>query len=225
MDAPPPYPRVAHLIAGRGTSDDVEADPASISALLAGEIVVEEKLDGANVVVWPDGSRLDCALRSGPGATDRARQLGPLRAWVAEHADALRGLLGGDTALYGEWLLLTHSVAYDRLPAYLVALDLWSPTDGFVPVEERNARCAAVGITTPPERWRGRASSGTEVEVRLGPSAYGNGLAEGIVVRAIDGRPPRLAKLLRAGFDRVGDDEWRSGRPRNRLAVGATSWR
>lgn len=225
MDAPPTYPRVAHLVAGRGTGDDIEADRASIDALLAGEVVVEEKLDGANVVVWPDGPRLVCSLRSGPGATDRAGQLGPLRGWVAEHADAVRGLLGGDTAVYGEWLLLTHSVAYDRLPAYLIALDLWSPDDGFVLVDERNARCAAAGIDTPPERWRGRASSSAEVETKLGPSAYGDGLAEGIVVRAVDGRPPRLGKLLRAGFDRSDDDEWRRGRPRNRLTVGATSWR
>ncbi|CAN5214668.1 hypothetical protein BH18ACT4_BH18ACT4_13360 [soil metagenome] len=44
-------------------------------------------------------------------------------------------------------------------------------------------------------------------------------------MRTVDGRPPRLVKLLRAGFDRLDDDQWRSGRPRNRLAEGATSWR
>lgn len=224
MDAPPPYPRIAHLVAGRGTADDVQMDPAAIGAFLAGEVVVEEKLDGANVVVWPDGPRLDCALRSGPGGADRARQLGPLRKWIAEHADALRTLLGGDTALYAEWLLLTHSIAYDRLPAYLVALDMWSPAHGFVPVDDRNTRCAAVGLSTPPVLWRGRASSGADLEGRLGPSAYGNDMAEGLVVRAVDGRPPRVAKLLRGGFDRIDDDAWRRGRPHNRLVVGATSW-
>lgn len=195
MDAPPPYPRIAHLVAGRGTADDVDVDPAAIDALLAGEVVVEEKLDGANVVVWPDGPRLDCALRSGPGSADRARQLGPLRKWVAEHAVALRTLLGDDTALSAEWLLLTHSIAYDRLPAYLVALDLWSPARGFVSVDERNARSAAVGLPTPPELWRGRASSAADLEARLGPSAYGTDMAEGLVVRAVDGRPPPAGQV------------------------------
>ncbi|CAN5214630.1 hypothetical protein BH18ACT4_BH18ACT4_13350 [soil metagenome] len=174
MDAPPTYPRVAHLAGGRGTSDDFEADRASIDALLAGEVVVEEKLDGANVVVWPDGHRLQCAPRSGPGAADRARQLGPLRGWVAEHADDLRALVGEDTALYAEWLLLTHSVAYDRLPTYLVALDLWSVDGGFVLVDDRNARCAAAGIASPPERWRGRASSVATIEAQVGASAFGD---------------------------------------------------
>lgn len=225
MDAPPAYPRVAHLVAGRGTSDDVDAGTASIDSLLASDVVVEEKLDGANVVVWPDGPRLECALRSGPGSADRARQLGPLRGWVAEHTGALRSLLGDDTALYAEWLLLTHSVAYDRLPAYLVALDLWSPGAGFALVDDRNERCAVAGIAVPHERWRGRAASVAAIEAQLGASAYVTGPAEGIVVRTVDGRPPRLVKLLRGDFDRIGDEEWRRGRPHNRLAVGATSWR
>lgn len=225
MNAPPPYPRVAHLVAGRGTSDDVDADQASIAALLASDLIVEEKLDGANVVVWPEAHRLDCALRSGPGATDRAGQLGPLRGWVAEHSDALRSLLGEDTALYAEWLLLAHSIKYDRLPAYLIALDLWSPTEGFVSADVRNARCAEVGITTPPELWRGRASSVDVLAAKLGSSEYSNDQAEGIVVRTVDGRPPRLVKLLATGFDRIDDSAWRAGRPHNRLRTGAASWR
>ncbi len=224
MNAPPPYPRVAHLVAGRGTSDDVDADRASIDALLAGELVVEEKLDGANVVVWPDDHRLECALRSGPDATDRAGQLGPLRGWVAENSDALRSLLGDDTALYAEWLLLTHSVRYDRLPAYLIALDLWSPTEGFASVDVRNARCNEVGITTPPELWRGRASSVDVLAAKLGASEYSDEQAEGIVVRTVDGHPPRLVKLLASGFDRIDDSAWRAGRPHNRLGMGAASW-
>lgn len=225
MDAPPPYPRVPHLVRGRGTGDDADADAGSITELLTGEVAVEEKLDGANVMVWPEGPRVECALRSGSGAADRAGQLGPLRGWVAEHTDALRSLLDDGTALYAEWLLLTHTVDYDRLPSYLVALDLWSEDDGFALVDERNTRCAAVGIATPPERWRGRARSVVDIERHLGSSAYADGPVEGVVVRTVDGRSPRVAKLWRLGFDRIDDAAWRAGRPHNRLAAGATSWR
>lgn len=225
MEAPPPFPRIPHLVAGRGTRDDLDADPAEIDALLAGEVLVEEKVDGANVVVWSDGPTLKCALRSGPGASDRAGQLGPLRGWVAEHGDSLRAVLGDETALYAEWLLLTHTVTYNRLPAYLVALDFWSPDEGFLSVEVRNSRCAKAGIAVPPELWRGRGASVAAIEALLGRSAWGDKPAEGLVVRSVNGRHPRLAKLLRAGFERTDDTEWRSGRPRNRLAEGAASWR
>lgn len=226
MTAPPPYPRVAHLVAGRGTRDDLVLGPGEVDELLAEPVVVEEKLDGASVVVWVEDGRLDCALRSGPGAMDRAGQLGPLRAWLAGHDHALRQVLDGGAALYAEWLLLTHSVAYDRLPGYLVALDLWLPGTGFAGVDERNHAMRDAGLATPPERWRGVAGTTATVEGLMGPSMWGPEPMEGVVVRRLGEGASRLAKILRVGFDRLDDEGWRQGRrPRNRLADQEASWR
>lgn len=222
MSAPPPYPRIPHLVAGRGTADDLVLAPAEVASLLGGPALVEEKVDGANVVLWEEGGRVEPALRSGPGAMDRAGQLGPLRAWAAEHDEALRRVLAGGVALYAEWLLLAHSSPYDRLPAYLVALDLWHPHSGFVAVADRDRACAGAGLTVPPPVWTGVAGSVDAVERLLGPAAWGSGDAEGLVVRSL-ADPALRAKLVPAGFRRLDDDEWRAGRPRNRLAEGA-SW-
>jgi hypothetical protein len=209
MSAPPPYPRLAHLVPGRGTRDDLVLGPAEVAALLSAPVAVEEKLDGANVVVWMDGGRVECALRAGPGAMDRAGQLGPLRAWLAHHDEDVRRLLADGIALYAEWLLLTHTVAYDRLPAYLVALDVWRPESGLLAVDERNSRCAAAGLTTPPELWRGVPGRLEVVERLLGPSGWGPEPMEGLVVRSLEA-PPRMAKVVR---------------PRNRLVDQEASWR
>lgn len=221
---PPPYPRVAHLVAGRGTRDDVVLGPADRRELLGGPVVLEEKLDGANVALWIEEGVVQVALRSGVGAADRAGQLGPLRAWVAERSDDLRSLLVDGIALYGEWMLLTHSVAYDELPAYLVALDLWTPSAGFMSVDERNRCCELVGLPVPPECWRGTPLTVEGVEAHFAQSEFGSEQAEGLVIRAIDGRLPRLAKLLNPQFSRVDDAAWRSGRPRNRLSGHDGSW-
>ncbi len=226
MTAPPAYPRVAHLVPGRGTRDDLVLGPTEVTDFLAQPVVVEEKLDGANVVVWMEADQVTCALRSGPGAMDRAGQLGPLRAWLAQHDEPLRSVLAGDAALYGEWLLLTHSVAYDRLPAYLVALDLWRAESCFAGVDERNRALGDAGLAAPPELWRGVPGTAAAVEGLMGPSTWGPQLMEGVVVRTLHGGAPRLAKLIRAGFDRLDDDSWRQGRrPRNRLADQEASWR
>jgi len=222
VKTPPPYPRIPHLVGGRGTDDDLVLGAPAVATLLGSLALVEEKVDGANVVLWMDDGRVEVALRSGPGAMDRAGQLGPLRAWAAAHDGALRAVLGEDRALYGEWLLLTHSSAYDRLPAYLVALDLWRPSTGFLTADERDEACADAGLTTPPHVWTGVAVTVDGVERLLGPSAWGAGPAEGLVVRSLSD-PALRAKLVPAGFRRLGDDEWSSGRPRNRLAEGA-SW-
>lgn len=222
--SPPPYPRVPHLVAGRGSRDDLVLGSDERDALLAGPVVVEEKLDGANVVVWRLGWEVKVALRSGEGGADRAGQLGPLRRWAAERGDALRTLLADGDALYAEWLLLTHTVAYDRLPAYLVALDLWHESRGFVALSERDVRCAAAGIAVVPEMWRGTPRVVGTVEGLITTSAYGDRPAEGVIVRAAGAQPVRLAKLIRPGFVRIGDDAWSAPRPRNRLADREASW-
>jgi len=188
------------------------------------EVVVEEKLDGANVSLWLEDGVVTCGLRSGPGAMDRAGQLGPLRAWVAQHDQALRQTLAEYQAIYAEWLLLSHSVGYDRLPSYLVVLDLWRP-EGFATPDERNGACSAAGLPGPPEVWRGVPGSLAAIEALLGPSSFGPEPMEGLVVRTVDGRPPRLAKLRRGGFDQLDDAEWRRGRPHNRLSDAEASWR
>jgi hypothetical protein len=212
-------------VGGRGTDDDRVLTPQEAAALLSRPVAVEEKLDGANVVLWPEGSRVECALRSGPGSADRAGQLGPLRAWVAERADHLRPLLQGGRALYGEWLYLTHTVAYDRLPSLFVALDVREPGGGFATVDGRNEACAAAGVATPPELYRGQVREVEDLEPLLERSQFGPGPPEGVVVRALGGGEPRLAKLLRAGFERLDDDQWARGRPRNRVAGPERSWR
>lgn len=218
MSAPQPYPRVPHLVGGRGTDDDRVLSEAEATSLLSRPVAVEEKLDGANVMLWRDGSRIECSLRSGPGSADRAGQLGPLRAWTAERADQLRPIVEDDAVVYAEWLYLTHTVAYEGLPSYLIAIDVRRPDGSFLLVDDRNKVCAANGLATPPEVFRGLVGDVAAVEHLLGASRYGAPEAEGVVVRSLDGVEPRVAKLLKAGFDRLGDDAWARGRPRNRLA-------
>lgn len=223
MNEPPPYPRIPHLVPGRGTRDDRVLPTKDADALLTRPALVEEKLDGANVVVWLDDGRVECALRSGVGAQDRGRQLGPLRAWLAERADRLRELLDG-RALYAEWLLVAHGVRYDALPAYLVGLDLWSPASGFAAPGARNELLNQSGLVAPPELHRGSIEGIDPLEKLLGASRAGSEPMEGVVVRPLDSGEPRIAKLLRADFSPATDAAWRRGRPRNLLRKRELSW-
>lgn len=221
---PPPYPRIPHVVAGRGTRDDLVLGDADRAALLGRPVVVEEKLDGANVMLWCQDGWIACAGRSGPDGQDRAGQIGPLRAWAAEHVDQLRPLVEHGAVLYAEWLLLTHSIAYDRLPSYLVGLDLRAPGGVFAPVDERNRRLGDAGIALPPELFRGVPGTVERIEALLSqPSRVGSAPVEGVVIRSLGGREPRLAKLLAPGFAVRSDDQWQRGRPRNQLEEA--SWR
>ena len=217
---PPSYPRTAHLPpVGVPVRDDLVLSDAEAARLLADEVIVEEKLDGANVTVWLDAVGVpQAATRGGPGALDRANQLGPLRGWIAAHGDELRALLAPGDVLYGEWLWWRHAVTYDALPDWHVGIDLADSAGRLAEVDERNRRLAGVSVPAPPTLGRGRFRGRSELEKCLGRSRFGPGPAEGLVVRSLAGR--RVAKVVREEFVARSDEDWR--RPeRNRLAATA----
>jgi RNA ligase len=220
MSEPAPYPRVPYLFPQpERRGDDLVVGPEERERFLHEPVVVEEKLDGANVMLWLDGEGLvQTAGRSGADGMDRAGQLGRLRAWAAERSDRLRALLTADRVLYAEWLYLTHTVRYDRLPDLLVGTDLYEHEDGFFTVDERDRRLGQAGITTPPRVFSGALEGEERLLTLFGVSAFGSEPAEGLVLRRErEGRLLERAKVLRPGFVRVSDDHWGGAPRRNAL--------
>lgn len=213
------YPRVPHLVGGRGTDDDLVLGRRERDQLLAVPVEVEEKLDGANVMVWVDDGVLHAAGRAGPDSRDRAGQFGTLRAWVASHPDKVGPLLADGDVLYGEWLYLTHTVAYQDLPSWFVALDLRRADGTFLEGPERREVLTSTGLVVPPLLGTGRYTL-DGLEALALSSAWTDGPAEGVVVRPLEPLRAelRIAKLVRAGFERIDDDAWQHGRPTNQLA-------
>ncbi len=212
---PPPYPRTPYLWPVAEHPARLVLSAAAAELWLHEPVVVEEKLDGANVSLWWDDG-VHVASRGGVGSTDRAGQLGRLRAWTAERVEPLRGLLADGWVLYGEWLWLRHTVAYDRLPDWLVALDLWHPQHEVANWSTRDARCAAAGVLLPPRLFEGVLKERQAVLLLLTASRFSStDPAEGLVLRSRDGR---RCKLVAAGFNRHDDSAWARGRIHNALA-------
>lgn len=221
MSWPPPYPRVPHLLpAPAAARDDLVLDEEAASAMLSEPVIVEEKLDGANVMLWWDGDRVQAATRGGPGARDRGGQLGPLRAWAAERAARLRPALSNDSVVYGEWLWLRHSVPYDALPDALVAFDLLSSRDGFASVVERDRICAHAGLAPPPRLFSGVLGTRERLDELFTISRYGSGPAEGLILRPIDAASARwrIAKVVADCFSPRTDESWHGKPERNALS-------
>jgi hypothetical protein len=202
------YPRIPHLAVGSGvTDDDVVLTADDLALLLSGPVVVEEKIDGANVSVriGADGE-LVVASRGGPGARDRGGLLGRARAWAAGRTDELRALLDGGRILFGEWVLVPHSISYDALPAPFIGLDVAESDGRFLPVADRDEAFRRAGIVGPP-----RIAEGTfdlsGIDGLIGRSAFGSPRAEGVVVRADgpDRGAPRIAKRVDRAFVRADD--------------------
>lgn len=186
--------------------------------MLSEPVVVEEKLDGANVMLWREGSGLQAATRAGAGGRDRAGQLGPLRAWLAPRQPELLEHWSEGSVLYAEWLWLRHSVRYDALPDSLAVLDL-RLLGGFADVDTRDSFCSSAGLVTPPRVFEGVLGCPERLAQLLTTSAFGSEAAEGLIVRLQSPRPDlRVAKLLAPAFDRRSDSGWADSMERNTVA-------
>ncbi len=209
------FPHTPHLAwLGEGAPrDDKVLSLEEANALLVGDVVVEEKLDGANLgfSLSRDGELL-AQNRGQYLSAPHAGQFGRLPAWIALHGDAMRDVLNPDWMLFGEWCAARHSLHYDALPDVFLLFDVYDRTAGrFWSTDRRNALARTVGLTTVPEIYRGRTSLNQLTQwVTSTSSRYRAGPLEGVVVRRETGDwCDTRAKLVRPDFTQTITTHWR----------------
>jgi len=222
------FPHTPHLAwLGSGTPrEDKVLGPADVRALLAEEVVVEEKVDGANLgFSVDDEGRLHGQNRgSYLDLDDPKGQWKPLRRWLSSRQHALAEALAPDLMLFGEWCYAMHSVRYTRLPDWFLAFDVFDRTAGqFWSAERRNKLARGLCIEIVPPLGVGHFGL-DELKKLLGRSSLTEGPAEGLYVRRQEGgHLLQRAKLVRPEFAQAIDEHW-SKRPltANQLARTAS---
>lgn len=209
------FPHTPHLawLGQDAPRDDKVLSTAEAKALLVGDVVVEEKLDGANLgfSLAPDG-RLRAQNRGQYLAEPHAGQFSRLPEWIAQHGDALRGVLTSDILLFGEWCAARHSLNYVALPDWFLLFDVYDRrTERFWSSTRRNALAGSAGLATTPQVACGRH---TLVELKelvaTSASRYRLGPLEGVVIRKESALwCEARAKLVRADFTQSIETHWR----------------
>lgn len=209
------FPHTPHLAwLGEGSPrDDKVLSPNEVTALLAGDVVVKEKLDGANVglSLAPDGG-LRAQNRGQYLAEPHAGQFSRLPAWLAQHGDALRSALTPNLILFGEWCAARHSLDYAALPDWFLLFDVYDRSaDRFWSSARRNALARSAGLVTVPQVLHGKATLSTLKElVADTTSRYRAGALEGLVIRRESAEWCEVrAKLVRPDFTQAIDTHWR----------------
>jgi len=125
------FPKTPH-VAGSSTVDDDEVLPASQLSSAgttfpgAERVVIQEKVDGANVGVhFEEQWSPLIQKRGGLVATNEKPQYSVFRDWVFARLELLWDILGSKYVLFGEWLWNKHAIGYDKLPDYLVVFDVF----------------------------------------------------------------------------------------------------
>lgn len=208
----PHTPHVAWL--GQGTPrDDKVLSPADAQDFLTSDVVVEEKVDGANLgfSFAPDGSLL-VQNRGHYLAEPHAGQFARLPAWLVQHGDALRSALTPGIIVFGEWCAARHSLDYSALPDWLLLFDVYDRhAERFWCSTRRNALAESSGLATVPKVAQGKHTvAALKNLVATSTSRYRHGPLEGLVIRKESARwCEARAKLVRADFTQAIETHWR----------------
>lgn len=209
------FPHTPHLtwLGTEAPRDDKVLDPAEAKALLADNVLVEEKLDGANLGLSLAGDGQLRAQNRGQYLQEpHAGQFSRLPAWLAQHGEDIRAVMRPDLLLFGEWCAARHSLDYVTLPDWFLLFDVYDRSNGkFWSSKRRNALAEQAGLKLVPKVFYGKTSVKDLIErLQSSSSHYRKGAMEGLVIRreSVDWCDAR-AKLVRADFTQAIEQHWR----------------
>lgn len=212
------FPHTPHLFwlgTGEPRGDKLlSADEAD--RILAHELIVEEKIDGANLGISVNndgefffqnrGSYLDKPYRG---------QYSRLTSWFSLHQNGLMNSLSPDLILFGEWCAAKHSIKYDHLNDWFLLFDVYSKVDrSFWDTSRRDEFAREASLSTTP-----RIAGGVFTREKLvsflmsGKSRFRDGTVEGLVVKTeANGFCTSRAKIVRPDFIQQIEEHWSARR-------------
>ncbi len=169
------YPRTQHIQGSRLGPGDEDLDQVPFAQIAGRNLVIEEKIDGANTGICFDTDGQFWLQSRGHflAGGARERQFNLFKQWAATHSDDLYLALEDRYVLYGEWLYAKHTVFYDRLPHYFHEFDILDTQTGtFLSTPRRRELLAGLPVVPVPVLHEGPVGSLDELLAFIGPSPY-----------------------------------------------------
>ncbi len=221
------FPSTPHLavLAGSDIREDKVLSEVERDAFLAHEVVIEEKVDGANLGISfaPDGA-VQLQNRGEFLREPLTGQWKTVGAWLRPRMDALFDLLEDRLILFGEWCYARHSVPYTSLPDWFLAFDVWDKvSQRFWSTRRRDSLARSAGLASVRRAGKGHFRF-DELEPFFSASGYGEEPVEGLYLRREDDDwLLDRAKLVRSAFIQSVEEHWsRSEIRRNKVVREAT---
>lgn len=210
------FPHTPHITwLGEGEPrDDKVLSKSEAEEFLAHAVILEEKVDGANLgfSVGSDGE-VRAQNRGQYLHRPFTGQFARLNEWLAIHEEALFEALGESLMLFGEWVAAVHSLEYPCLPDYFLVFDVYDrKARRFWSTTRRNALVSQLGLRPVHQIGMGHYRlSSLEQMIATTPSDYREGVCEGIYFRHEDKDwLIARAKLVHPDFTQSIGEHWRS---------------
>lgn len=210
------FPHTPHLCwLGQGSPrDDKVMSSNEVAIMLLGFVLLEEKLDGANLglCLAPDG-RLRVQNRGQYLNYPYSGQFSKLGHWLDSHEPLLRAHVDSSLIVFGEWCAARHSIGYEKLPDWYLMFDVYDrKACKFWSTSRRNKLADKLGLKVVPQISKGKFTlNSIKNFVLKTKSEYSNELMEGVVIRNdselwCESR----AKLVRPDFTQSIEEHWRN---------------
>lgn len=126
------YPRTPHLAGSRLQPGDEDLRVAGFDVLRGRNLVVEEKVDGANAAISFDAEGALKLQSRGHYLTGggRERHFDLFKRFAHGLRDRFWPALGDRYIVYGEWVYAKHTIFYDALPHYFLEFDVLDRASG-----------------------------------------------------------------------------------------------
>jgi ATP-dependent RNA circularization protein (DNA/RNA ligase family) len=210
------FPHTPHLawLSPKPLREDRLLSDSEVAMFLRGGVVIEEKVDGANIGISVSSKHTLSVQNRGAFLEHPAQvQFQPLWNWLGSRSEQLIEGLGENLILFGEWCYAVHSIRYDRLPDWFIAFDIYDRSAGaYFATDRRNEVISKLNLFTVPQIARGHFSL-SQVKTLLddSSSAFGSSKIEGLYLRreARDWLEQRV-KIVRSEFTQSITSHWAS---------------
>lgn len=169
------YPRTSHLVGSRLQSDDTIDGQVPVETLTEGELIWEEKLDGANSgISFTDDCDLLLQSRGHPlTGGSREAQFNLFKQWASSYEVELYDILGNRYIMYGEWCYAKHTVYYDSLPHYFNEFDIYDKElDIWLDTKTRHKMLGGSLVVSVPVVHKGMVKGVKGINELIRPSLY-----------------------------------------------------
>ncbi len=169
------YPRTPHLEGSRLQAGDEDLSQVAFAHVKGRRLVIEEKIDGANVALSFDADGTLLLQSRGHYLVGGAREAhyDLFKQWASAHSGVFWDVLKDRYVVYGEWMYAKHKIFYDALPHYFVEFDIYDRAEGcFLDTERRRALTTRLPICSVPVLAEGVFDTREEVLSYLSSSRY-----------------------------------------------------
>ena len=172
------YPRTPHIEGSRLQPGDEDLSQIPFEEIQGKNLVIEEKVDGANSAVSfnADGELLLQSRGHYLTGGYRERHFNLMKQWGHACQDELYALLGSKYIMYGEWVYAKHTVYYDALPHYFLEFDIMDRETGvFLDTQKRHELLKGSSVVSVPVLGQGTYRTKDELLRLLGTSRFVTG--------------------------------------------------